>query len=253
MTLAFDLPRPQSSPLVWFDPRWKLAGFLGLILAVGLTRSLPALGLAWLVVGLLALLGRVPPGWLLRRLAPVALVLALLAGPLPLLLTKTPPLWEWGWLRVSLPGVDLAATILLRGLALCALALILVATTPLHVLFQAAHSLRVPGLLIQLSLLTLRYVSLLATEFRRLRRAALVRGFRMGANWHTYRTLGNLAGTLLVRGQERAQRVHQAMRARGFDGTFRSLHRYTTRWGDVLGWLALTLTAGAVVVVGLLG
>lgn len=253
MTLAFDLPRDRPSPLSRLDPRWKLAGFVALILATALARSLPALGVAWLVVAVLVVLGRVPVGWLLRRLGPVAAALALLAGPLPLLLTGTPPLWEWGWLRVSQPGVEVAAAIFLRGLGVCALVLVLVATTRLHVLFHAAHALGVPGRLIQLAQLTLRYVGVLAAELRRLRRAALVRGFRLTASWHAYRTLGHLAGTLLVRGHERAQRVHRAMVARGFDGTFRSLHRFATRGLDVLGWLALTLAAGGIVVAGLLG
>jgi cobalt/nickel transport system permease protein len=76
----------------------------------------------------------------------------------------------------------------------------------------------------------------------------MVRGFRMRADWHTYRTLGNLAGTLLVRGHERAQRVHQAMLARGFDGTFRSLHRFTTHLRDVLFFLVtLALAVGLAV------
>jgi cobalt/nickel transport system permease protein len=243
MTLAFDLPPNRASWLASLDPRWKLAGFLALIVVTAILRSLPALGLVWGLVGVLMLLGKVPPAWMVRRLAPVALVLFLLTGPLPLLLTRTPPLWEWGWLRVSLPGIEVAATILLRGLAVMALVLVLSATTPLHVLFQAAHALRVPGRLVQIGLLTLRYVGLLAAEFRRLRRAAMVRGFRMRADWHTYRTLGNLAGTLLVRGHERAQRVHQAMLARGFDGTFRSLHRFTTHPRDVLFFLATLVLA----------
>jgi cobalt/nickel transport system permease protein len=252
MTLAFNLPKTRPSLLAALDPRWKLAGFLALILATAITRSLLALGLVWLVVAVLALLGRTSVTWLLGRLLPVALVLTLLAGPLPLLLTREPPFWEWGWFRVSEPGLVLAATVILRGLGICALVLVLIASTPLHVLFQAAHSLRVPGLLIQLALLTLRYVALLASEFRRLRRAAQVRGFVPGANWHTYRTLGNLMGTLLVRGHERAHRVYQAMRARGFDGQFRSLHCFTTRLWDVLAWLVLTLTAVGIVMVGFL-
>jgi cobalt/nickel transport system permease protein len=251
MTLAFNSPQARPSLLSAVDPRWKLAGFLALILATALAHSLLALGLAWLLLLLLLLLGRIPVGWFLGRLAPVAAILVLLAGPLPLLLTRTPPFLEWGWIRVSEPGLTLAATVLLRGLGVCGLVLVLVASTPLHVLFQAAHALRMPGLLIQLALLTLRYVGLLASEFRRLRRAARVRGFIPGASWHTYRTLGNLAGTLLVRGHERAQRVHRAMLARGFDGRFRSLHRFTTRFLDVLVWLCLTLAAVWIGVVSL--
>lgn len=247
MTLSFDPPSGRPSPLSHLDPRWKLAGILALLFAAALARSVVGLGLAWLAFLLLVLLGRTPIRWLLGRLLPVALVLLLLAGPLPILLTRTPPMLEWGGFQISEPGLRLGISIIARGVVVCGFVLVLLASTPLHVLFQAAHALKVPGVLVQLALLTLRYVGLLAGEFRRLRRAAQVRGFTPGPNAHTYRTLGNLAGTLLVRGHDRAQRVHRAMLARGFDGTFRSLHRFATRPVDVLAWLAMTCLAAGIV------
>jgi cobalt/nickel transport system permease protein len=51
-----------------------------------------------------------------------------------------------------------------------------------------------------------------------------------------------VAGALLVRSHERAERVGQAMRCRGFDGRFRSLTAFRTRPADVTFFL---LTAGA--------
>src|SRR5437868_4244073 len=81
--------------------------------------------------------------------------------------------------------------------------------------------------------LTYRYTFLLAEELGRLRIALRVRGYRNRANLHSYRTIGHVAGTLLVRSHERAERVGQAMRCRGFDGRFRSLTAFRTRWPDV--------------------
>jgi cobalt/nickel transport system permease protein len=95
----------------------------------------------------------------------------------------------------------------------------------------------VPGLLIQLTLLTHRYVFLLMEEFGRLRTALRVRGFRNRADLHSYRTIGQVAGTLLVRSHERSERVAQAMLCRGFDGEFRSLHNFRTTWVDVLAFV----------------
>src|SRR5262249_17579757 len=93
---------------------------------------------------------------------------------------------------------------------------------------------KVPGLLIRLILLSYRYVFVLADEFARLRIALRVRGYRNRANRHSYRTVGHVTGTLLVRSQERAERVEQAMRCRGFDGRFRSLAVFRTTVGDVV-------------------
>ena len=66
-----------------------------------------------------------------------------------------------------------------------------------------------------------------------------MRGFRNRADLHSYRTIGQVAGTLLVRSQERSERVGQAMRCRGFDGEFRSLHDFRTTAGDVLAFVAI--------------
>jgi cobalt/nickel transport system permease protein len=82
-----------------------------------------------------------------------------------------------------------------------------------------------------------------ADEMARLRRALRVRGFRNRADAHSYRTVGQVAGTLLVRGAARAERVHQAMRCRGFDGTFRTLTTFRTKTLDIVTFMSLTATA----------
>jgi cobalt/nickel transport system permease protein len=42
-----------------------------------------------------------------------------------------------------------------------------------------------------------------------------------------------------VRSAERSERVGQAMRCRGFDGEFRSLADFRTRWFDVLAFASI--------------
>ena len=57
-----------------------------------------------------------------------------------------------------------------------------------------------------------RYVFVLADEFVRLRTALRVRGFRNRADSHSYRTVGRVTGTLLVRGAaRRARRAGHAL------------------------------------------
>jgi len=116
---------------------------------------------------------------------------------------------------------------------------VLLATAPLDATLKAAHTLRVPGLLVQLGLLTYRYVFVLGSELNRLRIALRVRGYRNRATRHSYRTIGHVAGTLLVRSVEQAERVGQAMRCRGFDGRFRSLTQFRTRAADVAAFLLI--------------
>jgi cobalt/nickel transport system permease protein len=242
MTLAFTPPPLTDSPLSRFDPRWKLAALAVAVLAVALLRTLPASACALLAALLLAVLGRLPLHWYLARLGAAALFLAFFALPLPWLLhdegTTSAALLPFSW-----HGATVGLMLTAKGLTLVTLMLVLLATAPLDATLKAAHALHVPGLLVQLSLLSVRYVYLLADELGRLRLALRVRGYRNRATRHCYRTVGHVTGTLLVRGYERAERVGQAMRCRGFDGRFRSLTAFHTRPVDVLAFLAVTVAA----------
>lgn len=246
MTLAFSLPPPTiPTPLSRLDPRWKLAALL-FAAAVVTTLHAPQVAVAAFVAALvLAVAARLPRRWFVERLAAAALFLALFALPLPWLLVGEGPMWTLGPMRISPRGLEVAVLLMAKGLGLAALFLTLEATAPLEVTLQAARSLRIPALFVHLSLLTYRYVFVLADELRRLRIALRVRGYRNRMNRRSYRTAGHVAGTLLVRGYERAERVGQAMRCRGFNGQFRSLNKFTTRPADVAAFVGLSASAAA--------
>ena len=243
MTLAFSLPPQTDSPLGRLDPRWRLAGLLVFAVAVALPHTLAAAAYAFLVAVLLAVLARLPARWCLERLGGVALFLALFTLPLPFLIGGDGPALDWGPLRLTWAGTRAGLLLAARALTLLLIMLALLASGPLDATLKAARSLRVPGLLVQLALLTYRYVFVLAGELSRLRIALRVRGFRNRPTRHSYRTVGNLAGLLLVRGFERAERVGHAMRCRGFDGRFRSLTAFRTRPADILAFLLLVAAA----------
>jgi cobalt/nickel transport system permease protein len=131
--------------------------------------------------------------------------------------------------------------------AVGAFALLLIGTAPVHRTLTAAHKLKVPGLLVLLALLAYRYAFLLADELRRLRVALRVRAFRPTATRHGYRTLGYVAGAVLVRGADRAERVADAMRCRGFDGRFHTLAAFRTTPADVVSFLVLSCATAALV------
>ena len=243
MTLAFSLPPQTDSPLGRLDPRWRLAGLIVLAAAVSLLQSLPAAGLAFLAALFLAVLARLPARWCLERLGAVALLLALFTLPLPFLIGGDGPAVDWGPFRLTWVGARAALMLAARALTVLLVMLTLLAAGPLDATLKAARSLRIPGLLVQLALLTYRYIFVLADELARLRIALRVRGFRNRPTRLGYRTVGNLAGVLLVRGFERAERVGHAMRCRGFDGRFHCLTDFRTRWADVLAFLVLAAAA----------
>ena len=74
---------------------------------------------------------------------------------------------------------------------------------------------RVPGLLITTIALMHRYLFVLADEAERMRRARASRTFTRDrrARWQT---LSTVVGQLFVRASERAERIYDAMCARGW-------------------------------------
>jgi cobalt/nickel transport system permease protein len=253
MTLAFSLPPRTDAPLARLDPRWRLAGLLLLAGTAAALGSLPAVAAGLVTACVIAALARLPPRWFLERLGTAAFFLVVFTLPLPFLLDGDGPAWQWGFVRVTWVGTRAALLLSAKALTILTIMLALLASAALDVHLKAARALRVPGLLVHLTLLTYRYIFVLAEELGRLRVALRVRGFRNRATRHGYRTVGNLAGVLLARGLERAERVSQAMRCRGFDGHFHTLTDFRTRAVDVVLFLSCVAVAAGLLVFDLAG
>jgi cobalt/nickel transport system permease protein len=246
MTLNFTPPPHVRSPLSRLDPRWKLAALVLAAVAVAVVRTPLAAGVGLAGAVVLGVAARLPLRWWLGRIGPVILFVALLAAPLPFLWHGEGTVWRWGPVSFAPAGLTAGLVLLAKAAAVVTLMLVLTVSAPLDATLKAAHALYVPGLLVQVTLLSYRYLFLLADELARVRVALRVRGYRNRANRHSYRTVGNVAGLLLVRGWERAERVGQAMRCRGFDGRFRSLTSFHTTAADVVVFGLVTAGAAGV-------
>jgi cobalt/nickel transport system permease protein len=248
MTPGFRHRPVPASPLARWDARWKLAAVLLAAAAVaGLRHPAPAAAALALGLGLLGV-GRLGGAWVRVRLAAFALAALPFLLVLPFTLDPDGPGWGVGPVHMSEYGLLVGLGVVFRGVAIGAFALVLVGTAPVHHTLAAAHRLKVPGLLVLVTLLAYRYAFLLADELRRLRVALRVRGFRTRADRHGYRTAGHVVGAVLVRGADRADHVSEAMRARGFDGRFHTLTAFRTTAWDVAGFVALAALSAAVVV-----
>ncbi len=109
-----------------------------------------------------------------------------------------------------------------RGIAaavksgICLLTVILVSsTTPLSRLLKVLRTWHVPALLITTVALLHRYLVVLADEAERMRRARYSRTFTSGRTFR-WRSLASVVGQLFVRASERAERIYDAMCARGW-------------------------------------
>jgi cobalt/nickel transport system permease protein len=241
-----------DSPLGRFDPRWKLAALTIALVATACLRTLNTAATAFVAAVILGALARLPLRGYWDRLKIILPVLILFVIFLPFVVPDSEPIFL-GPIRLSSQGLQLALLFILKALAIFTLALVLTATSPLNATLQTAASLRVPGRLVHITMLTYRYLFLFADELGRLRLALRVRGYRNRPNLHCYRTIGNVTGTLLVRSSERAERVAQAMRCRGFDGRFRSLTEFRTRPLDVIGFVVIAGTFGTLLAWEMLG
>ena len=237
MTLALRQPPIPDSLVSHWDARWKLAA-LGFASAGTASLHSPTLA-AIAFAGSLALcwLARLRRSVILDRLAFIGFAVLPVLLIVPFTLDLDGPGWNLGPLHLSERGLSAALGVTFRALAIGLFAFVLLRTAPPARTFAAAHSLRVPGVLVQIAQLALRYSFVLAEEARRMRVALRTRGFRAGTNTHSYRTLGHAVGGLLVRGSDRAETVSAAMRCRGFDGTYRTTTAFRTHFTDVLAFL----------------
>jgi cobalt/nickel transport system permease protein len=99
---------------------------------------------------------------------------------------------------------------------LCLLTTVLLAnTTPFTELVRVLQRLRVPWLFVTTLTLMHRYLFVLADEAERMRRARASRTFIHGRRFQ-WQALSSVVGQLFVRASERAERIYNAMCARGW-------------------------------------
>ena len=189
------------SPVHRMPAALKLA--VALVMMIG-TVLLPLTARSWfacvtLLLVLATVLSRISVFFLMKRLlllAPFVLGVALV--------NAFQPAVRGSWLAVAIKS------------GICLLTVILVSnTTPFSEILRVLRRVRVPALLITTIALMHRYLFVLAEESERMRRARLSRTFTRTRRfrWHT---LATVVGQLFVRASERAERIYDAMCARGW-------------------------------------
>lgn len=151
------------------------------------------------VLGAVVLLSGISRLFLLKRL--------LLLSPFILgvaLVNAWQPSGREPWLVLALKSI------------LCLLTVTLVSnTTPFSRILRVLKAVRVPALLITTIALMHRYLFVLSGEAERMRRARLSRTFETGKKFQ-WQALATVLGQLFIRASERAERIYDAMCARGW-------------------------------------
>lgn len=115
-------------------------------------------------------------------------------------------------------GMISMLTLMLKGICSILAAYLLVASTTIEKICSAMRMLHIPSLLVTQFLLTCRYLSVLLEEAGRITQAYSLRAPRQ-KGIHV-KVWGSLAGQLLLRSMDRAERVYQSMLLRGYTGDF---------------------------------
>ncbi|MFF9687341.1 cobalt ECF transporter T component CbiQ [Streptomyces sp. NPDC014623] len=239
---AHRLYRHGHSPVHALPPHCKLTAVLCFVVVVVSTprEAVWAFALYALLLAAVAAAARIPPGFLLKRLA-VEVPFVAFAVLMPFVVPGERT--ELLGVPVSVPGLWGAWNVLAKGTLGVAASVILASTTELRALLLGLQRLKLPPLLVQIAAFMIRYGDVVTDELRRMSVARRSRGFEARGVRH-WGVLARTAGALFIRSYERGERVHLAMVSRGYTGTMPVIDEVTAsraQWAHAAALPALAL------------
>lgn len=223
MKLELDEYAYLKSWIHQWETRHKLIGLTALIFAFALVEHWQLIPWMLLVTGGLYLMSGLPLSFWSDRIRYPGLFLLGVVALLPFLSGST-VIWSWGIISLRQEGLTAVWLIANRFISIITVGLVLFGTTPFLTTVRAMRSLGLPAILADMLLLTYRYLFEIAGSLTQMQRSMRLRGFHAhshgcfpqlprGADLNR---LASLAGTLLVRSYEQAERIYKAMRLRGY-------------------------------------
>lgn len=178
---------------------------------------------------LMTALSETPYSMLLKRFL-IALPFCFFAGVTNVIFDKAPA-FMIGTITVSYGAVSLFT--LLFKLYLCVMAvLILVSVTRLAEIAGAMRRLKIPGIFVAMFEMTYRYIGVLFAEAYAMNTAYILRS--VDGKGIAMRNMGSFAGQLLLRSIDRADRVYNAMKCRGYSTRTMQQESGKIKWQDIL-------------------
>jgi cobalt/nickel transport system permease protein len=226
------------SPFHAWDPRVKIASLMLYVFCVGALTTLQWALVAVVTSLVAARVARMPLRFVAKRLMLVAGFLGMFFVVMPLTVRTLPgdALYAFQgveFIHINPRGFGVAGLAFAKATAIVVMTIPLLGTSPFPVTIRALGNLKVPQILIQMILLSYRYLYVFASEMQRMATAMKARGFRARTDMHTLRTIGNFVGVLMVRSFERTERVYDAMLSRGYTGEVRKLDATRLRRQDI--------------------
>jgi cobalt/nickel transport system permease protein len=232
-----------NSPVHNWDPRAKIISLFCLIFSVALATSLKKALAGLFMAFFLIIIARIPLFFVLKHLKWVFIFVVPFCALILLTHHQGSEPAKFYFFSIHSKGVEKASLIAVKAIASAMIIFPLAGTTRFDLTLKALEDLRVPPKLVQMLMLTYRYIFVLLDESHKMLTAMAARGFKGGLNVNTLFSAGKLIAMLFIRSSDRAERVYSAMVSRGYEGKINTPAEFKTGKADFLKAAAVTATA----------
>lgn len=216
MKLSLDQYAYLDSPLHRWQQSYKLVGLLSLIFAFAFIQNVWLLPIITIITCIYFSLSEIPISFLIKRLRYPSWFILAVVILLPFISGNT-LVFQWGWLSIKEEGCWLAILISVRFFCILTMSLVLFGTAPFLSSIKAMRSLGLPRVIVDMTLLSYRYLEELGEMLTTMQRAMRLRGFQShNFNRRNLQIFAQLTGSILVRSYDRSLRIYQAMILRGY-------------------------------------
>jgi cobalt/nickel transport system permease protein len=216
MKLVLDKYAYLNSPIHLWKQKPKLVALLSLIFAFAWVQKLILLPAMILITATLYYLSCLPVCFLLTRLRYPGLFMAAVVILLPFFAGNTVIL-SWGIINIKQEGCLAVLLIVTRFTCILTVSLVLFGTAPFLTTLKAMRSLGLSEIIVDMMLLSYRYLEELGETLTMMQRALKLRGFQThNLSRRNLTVIASLMGSLLVRSYEQSKLVYQAMILRGY-------------------------------------
>ncbi|MDR2877808.1 MAG: cobalt ECF transporter T component CbiQ [Chromatiales bacterium] len=252
MALDIDRYAHLGSPIQRWDPRFKIAALLLLILAIALLKTLPMAAAALTVAIVILLIAALPMHFVWHGMTFILVFLIPFFIVMPLTYPGEAAFRVLG-LPFALEGLRLAALIFMKALSIVMISFAMFGSSRFDVSMLALQHLKCPRVLVQMLLFTYRYTFVFLDEMERMYTSMQARGFIARTDRRTLRVIGHFVGTLLVHSFERTERIYKAMLSKGYQGELHSMVRFHSHTSDFIKAAVVLVLALALAIADMSG
>ena len=216
MKLVLDRYAYLDSPFHRWEQGYKLVGLLSLIFAFAFIQNIWLLPIIIVITCISFTLSTIPVSFLIKRLRYPSWFILAVVILLPFFSGST-PVFEWGYWTIKEEGCWQAILISVRFFCILTMSLVLFGTAPFLSSIKAMRSLGLPSVMVDMTLLSYRYLEELGEMLVTMQRAMKLRGFSPHSfSRRNLQIFAQLTGSILVRSYDRSLRIYQAMILRGY-------------------------------------